>query len=344
MNETPDEKSPPQQSSSIRPLNWLWVSAFVSVVLLGLLLDQQFTPKHFHFLFKPLVIVGVACSLICLLFQKEKPKPGHPHQAGIALAMPGENLPLQMLAAGQFVAAIGFRVSAGGLAISGFIGFTLLLFFRSVYGVPKGTRSWLGSSCRICDAGFGAYDFGANHGGDKRPITHCYRCGANRDASIEEPLSLTAQAFLDGKISNHGGDVACVPTIGEPYPWREQIIILVKLFVIVAIGLPLLLTFSAGLDGPYASLRCFLIFVSIALFAIDFVVMTRKLRMPCPHCKTNVMDFAGNRHGPLKRGYALRKVNGHYVYLLIPRYCPFCGKNIDEPVENGEKAREGLLA
>lgn len=340
MNEAPGEKSLSLEASPVRPINWLWISAFVSVVLLGVFVDSSYAPKSRRFLAKPLVIIGVAGSLLCLVFQKEKPKPGHPHQAGIILAVPADNMPFIMRCVGLFIVVTAFKASATGLAISGTIGFSLLLLLRVASGMPKGTRSWLGSSCRICDAGFGAYDFGATYGGDQRPITHCYRCGANRDASADEPLSPTAQAFLGGKVSEEGVGRE-LPMIGEPFPddplqfpWREQIIILVKLFVIVAIGLPLLLFFSvAALDGPYMPLRWLLIFVGIALFAVNFVIMNRRLRMPCPHCQTNLMDFAWGRDAPLLRGYALRKVNGRYVHLLVPRYCPFCGKNIDEPVQ-----------
>lgn len=322
------------------PVNWHWVGALFALALLGVMLDSKMSPENVRFIGNPLTCVGTWGAVLCVLFMKEKAKPEHPHQAGIVLAIDARGVATFTLIIGHLASIFRFGFSAVVNLIIGAIVFLIVLLLRYESGIPLGMRSWLGKRCRICGALIiHSYDIAITKDPARPIVAHCHICGTNCDGPISQPLTATAQEFLDGNKANYRYDnrlpveSSNIPPNPVPFPYDDYFKRLSKVIGLIIAGIftiPFFMMFLMG--GPYLTLKWILVLFGMTLFVFAASALFGKPKAPCPHCQANLIDLAFGR-GPLGRGLRYRKHQGHYAAEAIPRYCPYCGKNIEEPAE-----------
>lgn len=324
------------------PVNWYWVGALFALALLGVMLDSKMSPENVRFIGNPLTCVGIWGAVLCVLFKREKAKPEHPHQAGIVLAIDARGVATFTLLMGHLASIFRFGFSAVVNVIIGAIVFLLVLLLRYEYGIPLGMRSWLGNRCRICGALLVYYYDLAITKDSGRPLaTHCYFCGTNCEGPIEQPLTPTAQDVVDGKkvYREYGRssvyiEPSKIPPDPIPFPYGEyfkQLPKMIGLIIAAVVAAPFVIVFLMG--GPYLALKWILVLAGFAFFVFAGRSLFRKLKAPCPHCKANLFPLAYNSV-VLRRSLRYRQRDGNYVVEADPRYCPYCGKNIEEPTKN----------
>lgn len=327
-------------SAKQAPVNWYWVGTLLFLALLGAFLDSKLSPENVRFIGNPLTCVGIWGAVLCLLFKKDRAKPVHPHQAGLVLAIDARVIALPTMFVGHLISMSRFGLSAPVNLFVGVIVFLLFLISRYLHGIPYGTKSWLGRRCQIC----GTIIIGSNDvvitKAPARPIvTHCHTCGTNCEGPIEQPLTPTAQEILNGnkailEIDHLPADSLKIQRDPIPFPYGEYFKILPALIGLILAGLlsvPFLMMFL--MSGPYLTLKWLFVLCGMTLFVFIGSLISGKLKAPCPHCQANLIKLAFGR-GPLARSCRYRQKDGRYVLEVIPRYCPYCGKNIEEPVAN----------
>lgn len=326
------------------PVNWYWVGAFVAMAQLGVLLESAISPESIRFLGNPLTSVGIWGAVLCVLFKKEKAKTGHPQQAGIVSAINATFTVAFLLLVGHIAVSLYFGSAITTLVLGGVV-FLVTLLFRLDYKPPVSTPAitpvanpvvgfpWLRKQCRICDTVLiDSLDFGFINDAEQRPITHCHHCGTNCEGPITQPLTPTAQEFIDGDKADLGFgsllvDSSQIPPDPLPFPYYEySSLIGPSILVIFAI------TFrsATSMAGPYLSLQWLLGFAGIAWYIFASRSIFQNVKSPCPHCQANLFTLAF-RSGTLRRVIRYRKKDGHYVLVAAPRYCPYCGNDIETP-------------
>jgi len=330
--------TPPTEKSTIP---WYWVGAFFTLALLGVLLDSKLSPENVRFIGNPLTCVGIWGAVLCVLFRKDRAKPGHPHQAEETSKIDARIAALPLLMLMNFATSICLDFPTIVNLVLGAIVFSFMLLFRREYYLPIGGSPSLGTHCRICGALLIYYfDLAITKGSQRRLATHCYFCGTNCEGPIEQPLTPTAQDVVDGKkvYREYGGSrvyikPSKIPPDPIPFPYAEYFKELPKLIglIIAAIfAAPFLIMFL--MDGPYLALKWILVLFGMFLFVFVSRSLFSKLKAPCPHCKTDLFPLTYNS-AILRRSIHYRQKDGHYVAEADPRYCPYCGKNIEEPAE-----------
>ncbi|MGV3606915.1 MAG: hypothetical protein ACO1RA_10950 [Planctomycetaceae bacterium] len=315
-----------------RPIPWYWVSAFFALALLGVLLDSAISPEDIRFLGNPLTSIGLWGAVLCVLFKRENAKSGHPHQTQVVFEMDTIFIipPIALLAC---VTSPFFPGSATLNLVLGAIIFSVILLFRHENNSTAEGSLWPRKECRTCGTILiGSQDLSFIKDPEQRAVTHCHHCGTNCEGPITQPLTPTAQEFIDGDKADLGFgsllvDSSQVPPDPLPFPYYEySSLIGPSILVIFAI------TFRSvtSMPGPYPSLQWLLGFAGITWYVFASRSISQNVKSPCPHCQANLFTLAF-RSGTLRRVIRYRKKDGHYVVVAAPRYCPYCGHDIETP-------------
>lgn len=321
----------------MRSINWYWIAAFLSMALLGVLLDSAISPESMRSLGNPLTSVGIWGAVFCVLFLKEKAQPGHP-QTGMVLTINGRFAVVFLLLMGHIAVSFCFG-SAITTLVLGDVVFLVSLIFRCDYNTPVsgsvsgsvGGSPWFVKQCRICgELQINSYDLAFTNDPERHVVTHCHRCGTNCEGPITQPLTPTAQEILDGGKAEPGcGSLIVAPSQIPPDPLPFPCYEYSKL-----IGPIILLIFAFSflsehlIEGPYLVLKLLFVLSGITWFVLATRTISQTVKADCPHCQANLFALARR----LRRSIRYRKKDGHYVLEAEPRYCPFCGKDIEEPV------------
>lgn len=332
MDDLPKETA----ASEKRPVNWYWVVAFLSVALLGILLESEVSPEHIRFLGNAITSVGMWGAILCVLFQRGKAKPGHPHQAGITLVIDGVIVGPFLLLLGLLAASFFLGTAITTMLLGAGFFWTSLLF-RLDGNNSFGGSSWFDKRCRTCgDLLINSYQFGIPKDPEGHPVTYCHRCGTNCEATTAQPLTPTAQEILDGNTADTGfGSLLVassqIPPDPLPYPYYESSRLIGPSILVIFMA-----TFISQFlkEGPYENLILPAIIIGIAFCAFASRANSTGAKVPCPHCQADLFLLAFARGGSLRRNLRYRRKNGHYVVVADPRYCPYCGKNVEVPVAN----------
>lgn len=183
--------------------------------------------------------------------------------------------------------------------------------------------------CRICDV---TLDFPF-----AKPARYCCFCGTNRDGPLRDPLTPIAQEYLSGKQIDDGFMVTTHSFPDAPpdplrrHPFKTivgQFVVLISFLAIDAL-LPPIVYENAALH--FATMFGVLSLLIAALIAYQ----RRYAVVPCPHCREDLQQWypsrglTDDRRNPLVRLFRYVLQNGKYIKMLFPRYCPYCGNDIE---------------
>lgn len=318
---------------------WYWVGAFFGLALLGVLLDSKLLPEHVRFIGNPLTCVGIWGAVLCVLFKKDKGKPGHPHQAGIVLAIDERVIVFFLFLFWHSINLIGYDFSAKANLIFGTLVFLLVALSRPEYRILRKGQSWLGKRCPVCDTLLVYYcDVPITRKPGWSIATYCYHCGTNCEGPIEKPLTPTAQENLGGNKAELVHDRISVEISTSspdplPYPFTwgwffMRLPILIGLFTMAFFAMLFAAIFLAS--GPYLVLKWLFVLLGITVLAFAIMVLAAPVKTPCPHCKIDLLNLAFY-NGFLGRKYRYQWQGGRGVSWGILRYCPYCGKCLETP-------------
>lgn len=187
--------------------------------------------------------------------------------------------------------------------------------------------------CRICHDPLDCYF--------AKPARYCCNCGTNRDGPLRDPLTPIAQEFLSGKPIDKGFMVTTHSFPDAPpdplrrHPYKKfvgQFVVLISFLAIDAL-LPPIVYENAALH--FATMFGVLSLLIAALIAYQ----RRYAVVPCPHCREDLQQWypsnglIDDRHVRLARRFRYVLQSEKYIKTLFPRYCPYCGSDVETPPE-----------
>ncbi len=202
--------------------------------------------------------------------------------------------------------------------------------------------------CQCCE-----YDIASlrnMHGilGGTKPLTHCPCCGyrlGKFDGDEEQTKAMLDACSKDAAyFKQHRLLLLFPPANLPPDPFQFSVgnwwyrCSVYAGALLIAAGLIYGLSWFDRF-GPVVDSTVVFITAVIVFFVGRYLLTLAKI--PCPHCKGNLGTMYVRNRGrwinPLMRNFIHRVKDGQVKLKVMPRHCPFCGKDIDEPVIGAEE-------